>query len=116
MSMPFIEMPQRAAALRSMTSSPPWPVAPADWDASPEADACVAVDGHAGVLVHAGAVVADVAVDGDLEFGVETTRKGVRAARIRDGQRLRRLRGGQQFVHLAGARRGQVDRDGGASC
>ncbi len=35
MSMPFIEMPQRAAALPSMTSRPPCPVAPADWEASP---------------------------------------------------------------------------------
>jgi hypothetical protein len=35
MSMPFIEMPQREAALPSMTSSPPRPVAPAYWLASP---------------------------------------------------------------------------------
>ena len=31
MSMPFIEMPQRADALPSITSKPPHPVAPADW-------------------------------------------------------------------------------------
>ena len=36
MSMPFIEMPQRADALPPMTRSPPRPVAPADWLASPE--------------------------------------------------------------------------------
>ena len=35
MSMPFIEMPQRDEALPSMRSSPPRPVAPADWLASP---------------------------------------------------------------------------------
>ena len=35
MSMPFIEMPQRAEASPSMTSRPPRPVAPADWLASP---------------------------------------------------------------------------------
>ena len=35
MSMPFIEMPQREEALPSMTSSPPRPVAPAYWLASP---------------------------------------------------------------------------------
>ena len=33
MSMPFIEMPQRAPASPSMTSRPPWPVAPADCEA-----------------------------------------------------------------------------------
>ena len=33
--MPFIEMPQRAEALPSMTSVPPCPVAPALWLASP---------------------------------------------------------------------------------
>jgi hypothetical protein len=35
MSMPFIEMPQRLAALPLMTSRPPRPVAPAYWLASP---------------------------------------------------------------------------------
>ena len=35
MSMPFIEMPQRAAASPWTTSRPPWPVAPADWLAFP---------------------------------------------------------------------------------
>jgi len=34
-SMPFIEMPQRDEALPRMTSSPPRPVAPAYWLASP---------------------------------------------------------------------------------
>jgi hypothetical protein len=34
-STPFIEMPQRADASPSITSSPPWAVAPADWLASP---------------------------------------------------------------------------------
>jgi hypothetical protein len=36
MSIPFIEIPQRADALPSMTRSPPRPVAPAAWLASPE--------------------------------------------------------------------------------
>ena len=35
MSIPFIEIPQRAEVLPSMTSRPPCPVAPADWLASP---------------------------------------------------------------------------------
>ncbi len=35
MSMPFIEMPHRDEALPSITSSPPRPVAPAYWLASP---------------------------------------------------------------------------------
>ena len=35
MSIPFIEMPQRAEVLPSITRRPPCPVAPADWDASP---------------------------------------------------------------------------------
>ena len=35
MSRPFIEMPQRAEALPSITSRPPRPVAPADCEASP---------------------------------------------------------------------------------
>ena len=35
MSMPFIEMPQRDEALPLMSSSPPCPVAPAYWLASP---------------------------------------------------------------------------------
>ena len=35
MSTPFIEIPQRAAALPRITSSPPRPVAPADWDVLP---------------------------------------------------------------------------------
>jgi hypothetical protein len=35
MSIPFIEIPQRELALPLMTRSPPWPVAPAYWLASP---------------------------------------------------------------------------------
>ena len=35
MSTPFIEMPQREEASPRMTSSPPRPVAPADWLALP---------------------------------------------------------------------------------
>ncbi len=35
MSTPFIEMPQRAPALPSIRSRPPWAVAPAAWLASP---------------------------------------------------------------------------------
>ena len=32
---PFMEIPQRAEALPSTTTKPPWPVAPADWLALP---------------------------------------------------------------------------------
>ena len=35
MSTPFMEIPQRAAALPRITSSPPRPVAPADWEVLP---------------------------------------------------------------------------------
>ncbi len=35
MSTPFIEMPQRAEASPRIATSPPWPVAPADWLALP---------------------------------------------------------------------------------
>ena len=35
MSIPFMEMPQRAEASPSITSNPPYPVAPAACEASP---------------------------------------------------------------------------------
>ena len=75
--MPFIEMPQREEASPSMTSSPPLPVAPADWTALPfthttpdimfsaTPDAGMAVDGDLGLLVHAAAIEADMALDVD---------------------------------------------------
>ena len=73
--MPFIEMPQREEALPLMTSRPPRPVAPAYWLASPftmtlpaimfsatpgPAEPCTVT---VAALVHAGAVVADDALD-----------------------------------------------------
>ena len=70
MSMPFIEMPQRAEALPSMRNTPPRPVAPADGGVARhmheaghhvlgDADPRIAVDQHGGELVHPGAVIAD---------------------------------------------------------
>jgi hypothetical protein len=68
MSTPFIEMPQRELASPSITSRPPWPDPHhPGHDVLGEALPGVAVDGHAGRLVHAGAVVADVAVDRHLD-------------------------------------------------
>ena len=96
MSTPFIEIPQRAAALPSITSRPPCAVAPADWEALPfdvdraghhvlgDADARVADDRDLGLLVHSGGVVADVAVDGDRDRCVEADRDVVCAMRVRD--------------------------------
>ena len=96
MSMPFIEMPQREEALPSMSNSPPRPVAPAYWLASPfdmddarhhvlgDADAGVAVDEHGGVLVHAGAVIADRPVDLDGDRRVDADGDGVVARGIVD--------------------------------
>ena len=94
MSMPFIEMPQRAEALPSMTSRPPRPVAPAACEASPftrtlpdimfSATPCagIALDDDGRALVHAGAVVADMAFDLDREPALEPDGDGVLAARI----------------------------------
>ena len=96
MSTPFIEIPQRAEALPSITSSPPRPVAPADWLASPSTidvpDMMFSAtptpqlprDPHRGELVHPGAVVADVPVDLDLDLGVEADRDRVGAVRVGD--------------------------------
>src|SRR6185437_2065348 len=55
----------------------------------------VAVDGHGRPLVHAGAVVAAVAHDLDLNRGVQPARQRVRAGGVQDppvADRLRRLR------------------------
>ena len=96
MSTPFIEMPQRAEASPRITSRPPRPVAPADWLALPSTttvpdmmfsatpDPGVAVHAHGGVLVHAGAVVAGVALDLDLDRRVDPGRERVRPARVGD--------------------------------
>jgi hypothetical protein len=76
MSMPFMEIPQRAPASPSITNKPPRAVAPAAWEALPltrtepdimfgATDADIAVHGDAGFLVHARAVVAGVAPDID---------------------------------------------------
>ena len=92
MSTPFIEMPQRAEASPWTTSSPPRPVAPGrlarvavDDDRARhhvlgDAGAGVAVHAHGRALVHAGAVVAHVALDLDLD----------RARRARTRPRARR--------------------------
>ena len=76
-SMPRAEMPQRLEALPSITSKPPQPVAPAEAEASPltctrpdimfsaTADAGRAVDDDISTLVHAGTVIADIAVNLD---------------------------------------------------
>ena len=52
----------------------------------------VAAHAHRRVLVHAGAVVADVAVDLDLELGVEPARDGVRTLRVDDPPAARAAR------------------------
>ena len=69
-------------------------MAPADWLALPSTttvpdmmfsatpDAGVAVHAHGGVLVHAGAVVAGVALDLDLDRRVDAGGERVRAARV----------------------------------
>ena len=49
-----------------------------------QARARVAVHAHGRELVHAGAVVANVPVDVDLDLGVDAARHGVRAARVAD--------------------------------
>ena len=85
MSTPFIEMPQRAEALPSMTSSPPCAVAPADWLASP--CTCTMPDIMFSATpvpalplmmivapFHAGAVIAGVAVDRDGDRRVDPDR------------------------------------------
>ncbi len=47
----------------------------------------IAIDRHIGMLVHAGAVVADVAVDGDVERRVEPGRQRMQPARVPDEER-----------------------------
>ena len=86
MSTPFIEMPQREEASPWTTSRPPRPVAPADWLALPSTitapdmmfsarpTPAVAVHADRRALVHAGAVVAHVALDIDLDVRVESHR------------------------------------------
>src|SRR5215470_11587581 len=44
----------------------------------------IAVDGDGGSLVHAGAIVAHMTFDGDIELAVEPSDNGVKAARILD--------------------------------
>ena len=57
MSMPFIEIPQRAPASPWTTSRPPRPVAPADWLALPSTttvpDIMFSATPGAGVAAHA---------------------------------------------------------------
>ena len=125
MSTPFIEIPQREEASPRMTTSPPRPVAAADWLALPStdhrarhdvlghADAAVAVHAHGGLLVHAGAVVADVPVDVDLERRVEADRDGVAPAGVAHAPAPRRAglvrRRVQPGVELAQRRLREVD-------
>ena len=123
MSTPFIEMPQRAAALPRITSRPPRPVAPADCDALPSTITVpdmmfsatptpgVAVHAHGRLLVHAGAVVARVALDLDLDGRVDPDRERVRAARVQHAPvaRGRVVDRVQRGVQLAQRRDGQVE-------
>ena len=95
-SIPFIEIPQRAEALPLITSRPPRPLAPADWLASPATTTFPDIMFSATPtpqlpairtrrqLVHPGAVVADVPVDLDLGLGVEADRDRVGAVRVAD--------------------------------
>ena len=95
-SMPFIEMPHRDEALPSITSRPPLPVAPAYWLASPftmtSPDIMFSatpgsgrtVHRDPGLPVHAGAVIADVALHGDLGRSVHADRDRVRPPGIED--------------------------------
>src|SRR5215472_5125502 len=48
------------------------------------AGSCIAVDGYGGPLVHAGAIVAHMTVNADIEFAVEPSDNGVKAARMLD--------------------------------
>ncbi len=96
MSMPFIEMPQRALASPAMTSSPPRPEAPADCEALPlDADdaahhvladpgAAMAAHGDGRLPVHAAAVIAGMALDRDLDGQSEADRDRMRALGIDD--------------------------------
>jgi hypothetical protein len=70
--MPFIDTPQRDDALPSMTSSPPRPVAPAYWLASPVMR----------TLDHAGAIVANAAADIDGDGRINANCYGVEAAGV----------------------------------
>src|SRR5215211_1909703 len=75
-----------------------------------QADARVPVHAHGRALVHAGAVVADVAVDVDLDLGVDPDGDRVRAARVRDAPPGRRIRLVQALVEVAQRRDGEIDR------
>ena len=94
MSTPFIEMPQRALASPSMTTQPAasrggrrlrgvaaHPHAPAH-DVLGDAGAGMAVDRDSRRRVHAGAVIADMAVDLDVDRRGEPDRDRVRAVRV----------------------------------
>src|SRR6185369_3457848 len=82
-----------------------------------EARARVAVHAHGRELVHAGAVVADVPVDVDLDLGVDAAGHGVRATRVAHPD-LGTARAGevvQVLVERAQRRLGEVEgRDCGA--
>ena len=68
---------------------------------------------HVRELVHAGAVVAHVPVDLDVELGVEPARNGVRAARVDDPPRPWAFAGERDvmeaLIELAERRDGEVD-------
>ena len=97
MSMPFIEMPQRAEALPSMTQQAAAAggarrlrgvalhVHAARHHVLGDADAGIAVDHDGGVLVHAGAVIADMAVDLDVDRRVEPAAMAWRPRGLIDG-------------------------------
>ncbi len=93
-SMPFIEMPQRAEALPSITSRPPRPVAPrrlAGIAFDPhfprhhvlgDAGAGIAMHDHLAQLVHPGAVISDRSVDLDGDGMIQARGDGVFAAGV----------------------------------
>ena len=118
MSTPFIEIPQRAAALPRITSEPAAAgrarrlrrVAVHDHRAGHDvlgaAHAHVAVHADGGLLVHAGAVVARVALDLDLDRSVDPHGERVRAARVQArasgrGEPSRRSRAARRSARAA---------------
>ena len=125
-------------------------MAPADWLAPPSTttraghhvlrhpDAAVARDPHGRVLVHPGAVVADVPVDLDLELAVQTGGERVGALRVVDppvrcgpavasvvqplvelphgrGREVDRLESGRRGAHATFARSQEYTRPGSGS-
>jgi len=116
-----MEIPQRAPASPSITSKPPWAVAPAAWDALPltryrtsthvlgAAHADVAVYGDRRLLVHARAVVAGVAFDIDGHRLIHPHRKVVLAVGVGDAPLVVDGLGVQRLVEVTHGGGGKVD-------